>query len=143
MSTTSKPGPESKITVELIHRVSKLVARGVPIRLALQAESVTFDAYKKHLQRHPELAAIQAAAKIKFLQVCTDVISAKGGPTLRWLLERRHSRDFGPNAHVSDDGETDTDTETGTMSQTQTQIQTIAGVPQHLVEEARKNAQKI
>ncbi|HTV42315.1 MAG TPA: hypothetical protein VMF08_17225 [Candidatus Sulfotelmatobacter sp.] len=46
-----KSGPESKVTVELVKRVSERVARGIPIRLALSGEPVTQTAYKKQLQR--------------------------------------------------------------------------------------------
>jgi hypothetical protein len=134
MSNTAKPGPESKVTVELVHRVSERVAKGIPIRVALQTEPVTFEAYKKHLQRHPELRAIQAAAKIKFLDVTIDMISSKNGPMLRWLLERRHADVFGPNADkTSDDPE----------PAKEEKFQTITGVPQEDVEEARKYAQNL
>ncbi|HEX3626619.1 MAG TPA: hypothetical protein VH280_14485 [Verrucomicrobiae bacterium] len=134
MNATSKPGPESKITPELVHRVSGHVAKGIPIKVALKSEFISYHAYRKHLQRHPELAAIQAAAKVKFLDITIDSICAKPGPTLRWLLERRHSDVFGPNA----DNESD-DPEPANASETPKQ--TIAGFPEHLLEEARKHAQ--
>ena len=55
---TKKSGPGSKVTVALVKRVSKRIARGIPIRLALTGEPVTQTAYKKQLQRHPDLAAV-------------------------------------------------------------------------------------
>jgi hypothetical protein len=142
-TANSKPGADSKITPELVYRVSELVAKGISIRLALEAECVTFDAYKKHLQRHPELRAVQAAAKIKFLNVTIGLISKKNGPMLRWLLERRHSRDFSPKTGEADENESDFDTETETEAAPKPPTQTIAGVPEHLVGEGRKNDQKL
>ena len=132
--STKKPGREPTVTVALVKRVSKRVGRGIPIRLALAGEPVTHDAYRKHLQRHPELAAIQEGAKIKFLDKTFDMILSRPGPMLRWLLERRHPdlfakpREEAPAPNVA--------------PTTQTQTQTIAGIPQEAVEEARKNAPK-
>jgi hypothetical protein len=133
MNSSSKPGPESKVTPDLVHRVSKLVAKGIPTRIALEGEPVTAAAYKKHLQRHPELAAIQAAAKIKFLDVTTDLIASKSNSMLRWLLEHRFAHVF---CNSNDDEESDDASESAPQSKTQT----LAGVPEHLVDELRKQA---
>ncbi|HTV40382.1 MAG TPA: hypothetical protein VMF08_07395 [Candidatus Sulfotelmatobacter sp.] len=131
-----KSGPKSKVTVALVKRVSKRVARGIPIRLALSGEPVTRSAYKKQLQRHPDLAAIQETAKLQFLDKAFDVILANPGPMLCWLLERTH-----PDIFAKPREEAPV-TATATEAQTQTQTQTIAGVPQYLVEQARKNAER-
>ena len=134
-----KPGPESKVTAELVKRVSERVARGIPIRVALSGEQVSWTAYKKHLQRHPELKAIQKGAKIQFLDKAFDMILSRPGPMLRWLLERRHPELFAKPREEAAIQTTDSDPQI----QTQTQYQTIAGVPQEALEEARRNAQKI
>ncbi|HEV2331244.1 MAG TPA: hypothetical protein VGY56_20880 [Verrucomicrobiae bacterium] len=136
MNTTNKPGPESKVTPELVFRVSKLVARGVPIHIALEGEPVTAAAYKKHLQRHPELAAIQAQAKIKFLHTATDLITARPGPLLRWLLERRFPHVFGQLKH---DGKSDDASEPEPAQK----HQTIAGVSEEELEQDRQYARTL
>jgi hypothetical protein len=135
--SNSKPGPESRITHELVQRVSERIAKGIPLKIALESEDINFEAYRKHIRRHPELRAIQSAAKIKFLEVTYAMITEKPCPMLRWLLERRHSTAFSPDKKEPDDPETETDADTESTSQT------IAGVPQHLVEEARKNVKTL
>ncbi|MGH7940086.1 MAG: hypothetical protein ACREE6_14755 [Limisphaerales bacterium] len=134
MNNSTKPGPVSNVTAALVERVSRLVAKGIPIRVALEGEPVTPAAYKKQLQRHPELAAIQSTAKIKFLDTATDMIFSRPNPLVRWLLERRHSDIFGPNHKDDPDSEA--------ASAPKTQTQTIAGIPEYLLEQARKNDEK-
>jgi len=140
-----KPGRESKITVELVQRVSKRVGRGIPIQMALAGERVSWSAYKKHLQRHPDLAAIQEVAKIQFLDETFDMILSKPGPMLRWFLERRHPDLFAKPRDETPAAATATATATAPQTQTQTQNQnqnqTIAGVPQEALDEARRNFQ--
>ncbi|HEX3625156.1 MAG TPA: hypothetical protein VH280_07010 [Verrucomicrobiae bacterium] len=134
-----KPGPDSKVTVELVRRVSNLVAKGIPIRVALEGEPVTPAAYKKHLQRHSELAAIQAAAKIRFLDVTTDLIASKPGPLLRWLLERRFPHVFCRSPKDDDQPDIDVDTD----SENEPQSKLVAGVPESELAEAQRYAQNL
>jgi hypothetical protein len=138
----SKPGPESRITHELVQRVSERIAKGIPLKIALESEDINFEAYRKHIRRHPELKAIQSAAKIKFLEVTYAMITEKPCPMLRWLLERRHSAAFSPDKKNPENPDADSD-ETDTDTDTESTSQTIAGVPQHLVEEARKNVKTL
>ncbi|MGH7940289.1 MAG: hypothetical protein ACREFR_04385 [Limisphaerales bacterium] len=132
MNNSTNPGPVSAVTPALVHRVSGLVAKGIPIQIALEGGPVTPAAYKKQLQRHPHLASIQSAAKIKFLDTITHMIFSRPNPLVRWLLKRRYSDIFGPNRK----GDDDPDSQTASAPKTQTQ--TIAGIPEHLIEEARK-----
>ena len=141
-TTNSKPGPESKVTSELVERVSRLVAKGIPIKVALEDEPVTVAAYRRHLQRHPELRAIQSSAKIKFLDNTTDLIFSRPNPLMRWLIERRHAADFGLDENADEDSDSDSEDSSAPKTETKPQIQTLAGVPEHLVDELRRQAQK-
>lgn len=134
MDSSSKPGPDSKVTPALVERVSKLVARGIPVHIALEGEPVTAAAYKKQLQRHTELAAIQSQAKIKFLDNATELITSKPGPLLRWLLERRFPHVFGQLKY---------DEKSGDESEPAQKTQTIAGVSEEELEQDRKNARNL
>jgi hypothetical protein len=136
MDNNSKSGPESKVTIELVHRVSARVAKGIPVRTALADEPVSYSAYRQQLRRHPELAAIQAAAKIKFLDTTFDMIFSKPNALVRWILERRHPDIVRP---ISEDPDDDSDTDTPSKpAQTK---QTIVGVPEDVLDAARKEAQ--
>src|SRR5215469_5365925 len=102
MNKVVRYGPESKVTVEVVKRVSERIAKGIPIKNALAGEGVTEAAYRRHLQRHRELKDIQETAKLQFLDRTFDLITSRPGPMLRWLLERRHSDIFGGPGGTSD-----------------------------------------
>jgi hypothetical protein len=118
-----KPGRKSKVTAALVRRVSNHVARGIPIHLALALtgeltdEPVTLDAYERQLRRHPKLRAIQARAKLKFLDKAIDAICSQPGPMLRWYLERRFAHVFCPQ---EEDEKFEAQAERDTASETQT-----------------------
>lgn len=139
MSKSTKPGPKSKITVALVKRVSGLVAKGIPIRMALANESVTQHAYERQLRRHPELRAIQTAAKIRFLNKTFDMILTRPGPLLKWFLERRH-----PEMFAAPRQETPAPAAPAASAPAPEEpTQTIAGIPEHLVEQARQKLQYV
>jgi len=118
----SKPGPKSKVTAALVRRVSNRVAKGIPIRLALAltGELVTLHAYERQLRRHPKLRAIQARAKLKFLEKAIDAICSQPSPMLRWYLERRFAHVFCPleeDEKFEAEAELDRDPETQNLAE--------------------------
>ena len=146
-------GRKSKVTVELVQRVSKHVARGIPIRNALAGERVTQAAYERQLQRHPELKDIQELAKLEFLGKTFDLITARPGPMLRWLLERRHPDVFcqpeGPAANsagLAIDGGTSASISPPAAMPSQPEqkpVPTIVGIPEEALLEAQRRAQSV
>jgi hypothetical protein len=135
MNKIIRHGPESRVTAQLVKRVSKCVARGIPVRLALAGQGVTQYAYERHLRRHPELAAIHEAAKVTFLNKTFDMILSRPGPLVRWLLERRHSDLFAPPAELASTAQP-----APAAPEPQKPKQTIAGVPEDELEQARRDA---
>lgn len=139
-----KPGPQSQVTAELVHRVSDRVARGIPIRNALAGEHVTQAAYERHLRRHHELKEIQETAKLRFLDSTIELILSRPGPMLRWLLERRHSDIFAaprpevPAARPIEPARPKTEADVPPQPR-----QTVVGYSQEALEEARRRAQSI
>lgn len=93
------PIPKSKslVTSRLVERVSERVARGIPLHLALAGEPVTRAEYEDKLRCHPELAAVEKAAKRKFLEEMINTLLAAEDPdsNIRWLLERLYPDIFG------------------------------------------------
>ena len=73
-----------------MERVSQRVAKGIPLELALAGESVTEEDYKEHLEQNPKLAAIEGAAKCRFLEEAIGGLlrGDNASANIRWLLER-------------------------------------------------------
>jgi hypothetical protein len=96
------------------------------IRLALAltgeltGETVTLHAYERQLRRHPKLRAIQARAKLKFLEKAIDAICSQPSPMLRWYLERRFAHVFCPleeDEKFEAEAELDRDPETQNLAE--------------------------
>ena len=84
------------ITAALVECVSHRVAMGVPLDLALAGESVTEKDYKEHLEQNPGLAAIEGAAKRRFVEQAIGAMQRVENPSanIRWLLERTYPEVF-------------------------------------------------
>jgi hypothetical protein len=81
MSTTlAEDKTESKITVELVNRVSRYVAKGIALRLAVAGEGVTQAEYEAELRRRPELAAIQDVMTRQFLEDALNMLMCAKNP---------------------------------------------------------------
>lgn len=139
MNKIVKPGRESKVTAALVKRVAKHIAKGIPVRLALAltGEPVTQCAFERHLRRHPELAVIQEAAKAKYLEKAFDMIMSRPGPLVRWLLERRHSDLFAPPDWEK---QAPAAQPASAAPEPVKPKQTIVGVPEEELEQARRDA---
>jgi hypothetical protein len=85
------------LTHALFHRVSKLGAIGISLKLALAGEGLTCEEYEEQLKAYPELATIQAKAKCEFLELCIHTLLSAKDPSanIRWLLERIYPDIFG------------------------------------------------
>lgn len=97
MSTTvTENQSESKITVQLVKRVSRRVAMGIPLHISLGGEPVNLAEYEAELRRCPELAAIQARAKRKFLERALGMIlcGKNARSNVGWWLRRVYPRKF-------------------------------------------------
>ena len=101
----STPGPKPSITLAVVKRVSKRVAMGSTLALALAAEGngkVNEETWKKALQSHPEFSPHYEAGKGKFLAgAMARLEKSKNLKFLCWLLERRHADLFARPAAVN------------------------------------------
>ena len=81
---------ESRITPELVERVSEITALGIPLRLALAKERLSVPEYEEELNRNPELKAIEDEAKCKFLHHAISQLLKLEDPSanIRWLIEK-------------------------------------------------------
>jgi hypothetical protein len=93
----SNESNDANATVALVQRVSKRVAIGIPLELAVAGEGLIRTVYEELLRKHPELAIIQDVAKREFLEVCIRTLLQAKNPSanIRWLLERLYPDDFG------------------------------------------------
>lgn len=125
------PGPKPSITLHVVKRVSRRVALGSTLKLALAAEdnpTVNEETWKKALQTHPEFSPHYEAGKGKFLERAMGRLEkSKDLKFLCWLLERRHADLFAKPAAV----------QLSVSNHT-----TINGVPDDVMERARKLARE-
>jgi hypothetical protein len=126
--------PESNVTVELVKRVSRLVAKGIPLKYAIAGEPVTRAEYEQKLREYPELAAIQGRAICEFLdEAIMLMFSAKNpGANIRWWLETVYPEMFGKSRK---DEEEEGD-------EPEQKIQTIRGIPEEEIDRLRAMAPK-
>jgi len=102
---------------------------GLPLEDALAKEqdpSINTESWAKAIKRHPQFSAVYNSAKGSFYdEALRRLIKDKNLKWLCWVLERRHSKDFGrtpgPTVNV-------------------TQTQEIVGVPNELLARAREYA---
>jgi hypothetical protein len=129
MDTIEMSEPEPAITAELVDRVSQRVAMGFPLRIALAGENVAGEDYEEHLSEHPELAELEDLAKQKFLEHAMSVMlrGKDAAANFRWLIGRVYPDVIGSSSEEEEKEE----------------CRTIAGVPEYLVEEARRNAARL
>ncbi|HEY1788582.1 MAG TPA: hypothetical protein VGJ73_10525 [Verrucomicrobiae bacterium] len=130
MRDKQRSEPRTKVTdelLELFKRVSRRMARGIPLSLALAGEGMEPAAYEKHRERYPELFILQEKARREFLESAIEQLLS--GERLQanvcWLLERRYPELFvrpaDTNIHVT---------------------QQIIGVPDEVLQRARSYAKK-
>lgn len=104
-SKPSTPGPKPSITLAVVKRVSRRVAMGSTLTLALAAEGhgkVNEETWKKALQSHREFSPHYEQGKGKFLAGAMERLQkSKDLKFLCWLLERRHADLFARPAAVS------------------------------------------
>ena len=124
----NEPESESSITAELVGRVSQRVAMGIPLRLALAGEPVGCAEYEEHLRQHPKLAVLEDVAKLRFLENAMNILlnGQNAAGNFRWLIELVYSGLF---AEAREEG-----------AEPAPQKQTILGVPEEALEEARRKA---
>jgi hypothetical protein len=95
----NKPGRPAELTFEKVQAVSDNIALGMPEEEACFAEDVSYDAFKKALQRKPEWKLAQRKAQAQFMKGALLNIAA-GNPGWQggaWILERRHKPHFSRN----------------------------------------------
>ena len=64
-------GRPAHINLAVVKRVSQRFARGVPLRLACEAEAVAEineESFKRHLKRHPSLLPLYRGARAQFIE---------------------------------------------------------------------------
>ena len=117
------------VTVELVERVAKRLEDGLSLKIALLGEGVSVAAFEGHLKDNPELAAIQETARRKFMEFAVGKLLEEEKPaaSIRWLLEHCH-----PDL-LAQPGEAGS-------AATATAPQTIAGVPNHILERMQEYA---
>ena len=111
----------------LVERVSRRLAMGMPLKIALAGEGVKRAEYKDFLLRHPEMEDLQDVAKQKFLENAFEIMleGEQAAGNFRWLIELVYRGVVG-----------------GDEDQPTTQKPTILGIPEEIVEQMRRNAQK-
>ena len=124
------PTPTPLITAALVERVSQRIAMGISLGLALAGESVTRENYKEHLKEHPEFAAIEGAARRRFIEDAIGALMRVENPStnIRWLLERVY-----PEIFASRRGDQD-------AAEEEKRPPTIVGWTEEELEEARRQA---
>ena len=124
-----KPETETNIAPALVDRVSQRLAMGIPLKIALAGENVTCEEYEIHLSAHPDLAELEDVAKRKFLEHAMSVIlkGKDASANFRWLVERVYGDVIGSEQEDEPEEE----------------HQTIRGVPEYLLNEARKRALEV
>jgi hypothetical protein len=127
MNTTAKPVPKSKVTTALVMRVVERVENGIPVKIAIAGEGVTLEVYLQYLREHPKLEALQETAKRKFMERAVNAMLSeeKPGASYRWLLEHCHP---------------DLLAQPGDNNNPATASQTVAGLPNNILERIREHA---
>lgn len=123
--------PQSRVTPDLVKRVSERLASCIPMRLALAGEGVTVPEYKQHLLNHPELQAILDIEKRKFLENAINMLleGENRGVHIRWLLER-----FYPHALAPDPADAENEMD---------KPRTVAGVPEIFIKLFQEHARRL
>jgi hypothetical protein len=89
------PGPKPSITAEVVQRVSDRVGRGMPLKMALEAEAqpkINVETWHKAIQGSETFRAVYDAGRAQFLDAAMARLAAADElKYLCWLLERRHS----------------------------------------------------
>jgi len=104
-------GPERSVTLEVVERVGKRVAIGMPIEyaLALETHMITVDCFHKALQTDTKLSTHLAKFKAEYLErVLTKLAESDDLSHPRWLLPRRFPDIFAlasEKAEAARDGE--------------------------------------
>ncbi len=125
--------PESAARPELINReivarVSDRVAHGLSLQLALAAEDhpdITEAIWSQAVKRNPRLASAPETAKAKFCEEAVRrLANHEDNKWLCWLLERRYADLFSRSGDTANNA------------------QTVAGIPEDIMERAREKAAK-
>lgn len=116
---------KTAITPELVDRVSERRAMGMPLKVALAGEGVTCGDYEMKLKEDPKLAGREHLAKRRFLErALTLMLNGKDAAgNFRWLIERVYKDVIGSKEDEPEE-----------------EHQTILGVPEHVLNEARRQA---
>ena len=123
------------VTVDLVERVTKRLEEGLSLKIALFGEGVSVAALEEYLKDHPELAALHETARRKFMEFAVKKLLEEEKPaaSIRWLLEHCHPDLL---AQPVDAGSAGAGAATGTA----TAQETIAGVPNHILERMQELA---
>jgi hypothetical protein len=129
MNTPDVDEAEPNIAADLVGRVSQRRALGIPLRIALAGERVNCKDYETYLSENSELAELEDVARQKFLEHALSVMlnGKDAAANFRWLIGRVYPEVIGsPREEESEE-----------------EHQTIRGVPEYLVDEARRQAQAV
>lgn len=119
-------GPEPMVTMDVVGRVGKRMALGLPLdySLALEKSIISVDCFHKALQRDAKLSTHLTRFKAEFIEGALTTLSSGDSADLKWLLLRRHPDIFAmPSERAESSGNT------------------VADGLQELVNQARKYAQ--
>jgi hypothetical protein len=131
-ASNSESESNATVTIDLVKRVSRRVAIGIPLELAIAGEGITSEDYQAYLDEHTELAVLVDVAKCRFIEYAIAALLAAKNPSsnIRWFLERLYPEEFGEKRGKEK------------QKEREKPCQTIAGVPEELVIEARRQAQR-
>lgn len=85
-------GPEPSVTMEVVERVGKRMALGLPLdySLALETGEISVDCFHKALQSNDKLSTHLKRFKAQFIEGALTTLSSGDSADLKWLLLRRH-----------------------------------------------------
>ncbi len=101
-STETKRGRPATLTLELVQKIARLIAKGMTEDQACLRVGVIHATLRTAKHRNPEFETAIKEAQAEYLDESLDVIGrgSKGWQGRAWILERRHGEQFRRNTAI-------------------------------------------
>jgi len=101
-STEPKRGRPATLTLELVQKIARLIAKGMTEDQACLRVGVNHATLRTAKHRNPEFETAIKEAQAEYLDESLDVIGrgSKGWQGRAWILERRHGEQFRRNTAI-------------------------------------------